>query len=77
MFKDVSKMLLKLLAWFVVAFLAVTFFILQCSPRAEGSVTITDVIYAIEEVESNRNPHAINTHRKCVRLLTDSPYYDG
>lgn len=73
MFKDVSKMLLKLLAWFVVAFLAVTFFILQCSPRAEGSVTITDVIYAIEEVESNRNPHAINTQENALGCLQIRP----
>ena len=73
MFKDVSKMLLKLLAWFVVAFLAVTSFILQCSPRAEGSVTITDVIYAIEEVESNRNPHAINTQENALGCLQIRP----
>ena len=73
MFKDVSKMLLKLLAWFVVAFLAFTFLILQCSPRAEGSVTITDVIYAIEEVESNRNPHAINTQENALGCLQIRP----
>ena len=73
MFKDVSKMLLKLLAWFVVAFLAFTFLILQCSPKAEASITITDVIYAIEEVESNRNPHAINTQENALGCLQIRP----
>jgi hypothetical protein len=73
MYKDISKMLLKLVAWFVVAFLAFTFFILQCSQKAEASIEITDVIYAIEEVESNRNPHAINTQENALGCLQIRP----
>ena len=92
MFKDISKILLKLVAWFIVAFLAFTFFILQCSKKAEATtnpvwnnvdgkwrlvstepVTIADVIYAIEKVESNRFPYAINTRENALGCLQIRP----
>ena len=71
MFKNVLKMLVKIVAWFAVGLLA--FLTLQCSQKTEASVTITDVIYAIEEVESNRNPHAINTQENALGCLQIRP----
>ena len=59
MFKDVLDMLFKLFIWWLVAFGVFALLIMQFSQKVEADVTITDVIYAIEEVESNRNPHAI------------------
>ncbi len=73
MIKDVLTLLLKLIAWFIVAFLAFTFLILQCSQKSEASVTITDVIYAIEEVESNRDPYAINSKENALGCLQIRP----
>ena len=64
MLKDVLDMLGKLLIWWLVAFGIFGLLIMQCSKETEASVTITDVIYAIEEVESNRNPYAINEQEK-------------
>ena len=73
MFKDVLDMLFKLLVWWIVAFGLFGLLIMQCSKEAEASVTITDVIYAIEEVESNRNPHAINTQENALGCLQIRP----
>lgn len=73
MFKDVLDMLFKLLIWWVVAFSFFGLLIMQCSKEAQASVTITDVIYAIEEVESNRNPHAINTQENALGCLQIRP----
>jgi len=73
MFKDVLDMLVRLLAWWIIVFLLLGFFVSQCSQKAEASVTITDVIYAIEEVESNRNPHAINTQENALGCLQIRP----
>ena len=73
MFKDVLDMLFKLLVWWLVAFGLFGLLIMQCSKEAEASVTITDVIYAIEEVESNRNPHAINTQENALGCLQIRP----
>ena len=66
-------MLGKLLAWFVISFLLFGFVILQCSKKAEANVTITDVIHAIEEVESNRNPYAINKKENALGCLQIRP----
>ena len=66
-------MFVKLLAWWIIVFLLLGFFVSQCSQKAEASVTITDVIYAIEEVESNRNPHAINTQENALGCLQIRP----
>jgi hypothetical protein len=73
MFKDVLDMLFKLLVWWLVAFGLFALLIMQCSKEAEASVTITDVIYAIEEVESNRNPHAINKQENALGCLQIRP----
>ena len=73
MLKDVLDMLFKLMVWWLVAFGVFALFIMQCSKEAEASVTITDVIYAIEEVESNRNPHAINTQENALGCLQIRP----
>jgi len=73
MFKDVLDMLFKLIVWFIVAFLLFSTFILQCSQTALGSVTITDVISAIEEVESNRDPYAINKQENALGCLQIRP----
>ena len=73
MYKDVFSMLGKLLAWFVISFLLFGFVILQCSKKAEANVTITDVIHAIEEVESNRNPYAINKKENALGCLQIRP----
>ena len=73
MYKDVLSMLFKLLVWWVVAFLFFGLFIMQCSKKAEASVTITDVIYAIEEVESNRDPYAINIKENALGCLQIRP----
>ena len=73
MLKDVLDMLGKLLVWWVVAFLFFGLLIIQCSKKTEASVTITDVIYAIEEVESNRNPHAINIQENALGCLQIRP----
>ena len=73
MLKDVLDMLGKLLIWWLVAFGIFGLLIMQCSKEAEASVTITDVIYAIEEVESNRNPHAINTQENALGCLQIRP----
>lgn len=73
MFKDVLDMLFKLLVWWLVAFGFFALLIMQCSKETEASVSITDVIYAIEEVESNRNPHAINTQENALGCLQIRP----
>ena len=73
MLKDVLDMLGKLLIWWLVAFGIFALVILQCSKKAEASVTITDVIYAIEEVESNRNPYAINKQENALGCLQIRP----
>ena len=73
MLKDVLDMLLKLLVWWLVAFGFFALFIIQCSKEAEASVTIADVIYAIEEVESNRNPYAINKQENALGCLQIRP----
>lgn len=73
MIKNVLTLLLKLMAWFVISFLAFTFLILQCSKKAEASVTITDVIYAIEAVESGRDPYAINKPENALGCLQIRP----
>jgi len=73
MLKDVLEMLGKLLVWWLVAFGVFALFIMQCSKQTEASVTITDVIYAIEEVESNRNPYAINKKENALGCLQIRP----
>ena len=73
MLKDVLEFLGKLLVWWLVAFGIFALVILQCSKKAEASVTITDVIYAIEEVESNRNPYAINKQENALGCLQIRP----
>ena len=73
MLKDVLEMLGKLLVWWLVAFFVFALFIMQCSQKTEASVTITDVIYAIEEVESNRDPYAINTQENALGCLQIRP----
>ena len=73
MLKDVLDMLGKLLVWWVVAFLFFGLLIMQCSQKTEASVTITDVIYAIEEVESNRDPYAINKQENALGSLQIRP----
>ena len=73
MFKDVLDMLGKLLIWWLVAFGIFGLLIMQCSKETEASVTITDVIYAIEEVESNRNPYAINEQENALGCLQIRP----
>ena len=71
MLKDVLEFLGKLLVWWLVAFGVFALLIMQCSQKTEASVTITDVIYAIEEVESNHVPLCYKQTRKCVRLFAD------
>ena len=73
MLKDVLEMLGKLLVWWVVAFLFFGLLIMQCSKEAEANVTITDVIDAIEEVESNRDPYAINAKENALGCLQIRP----
>ena len=73
MYKDVLSMLFKLLVWWVVAFLFFGLLIMQCSQKTEANVTITDVIYAIEEVESNRDPYAINAKENALGCLQIRP----
>ena len=73
MLKDVLELLGKLLVWWLVAFLFFGLLIMQCSKKAEASVTITDVIHAIEEVESNRDPYAINTQENALGCLQIRP----
>ena len=73
MFKDVLDMLFKLLVWWLVAFGLFALLIMQCSQKVEADVTITDVIYAIEEVESNRNPYAINKQENALGCLQIRP----
>ena len=73
MLKDVLDMLGKLLVWGVVAFLFFGLLVFQCSKKAEASVTITDVINAIEEVESNRDPYAINAKENALGCLQIRP----
>ena len=73
MLKDVLELLGKLLVWWLVAFLFFGLLIMQCSKKAEASVTITDVIHAIEEVESNRDPYAINAKENALGCLQIRP----
>ena len=73
MLKDVLDMLGKLLVWWLVTFFIFAFAIMQCSKKAEASVTITDVIFAIEKVESNRDPYAINTQENALGCLQIRP----
>ena len=73
MLKDVLELLGKLLVWWLMAFFVFALFIMQCSQKTEASVTITDVIYAIEEVESNRDPYAINTKENALGCLQIRP----
>ena len=73
MLKDVLELLGKLLVWWLVAFLFFGLLIMQCSKKAEANVTITDVIHAIEEVESNRDPYAINAKENALGCLQIRP----
>ena len=73
MLKDVLELLGKLLVWWLVAFFIFAFAIMQCSQKVNANVTITDVIYAIEEVESNRDPYAINTQENALGCLQIRP----
>ena len=73
MLKDVLELLGKLLVWWLVTFFIFAFAIIQCSKKAEASVTITDVINAIEEVESNRDPYAINAKENALGCLQIRP----
>ena len=73
MIKDTLTLLLKLIAWFIIALLAFGFVAFQCSKKAEASVTITDVIYAIENVESNCDPYALNTRENAIGCLQIRP----
>lgn len=73
MLKDVLELLGKLLVWWLVTFFIFAFAILQCSKKAEASITITDVIHAIEEAESNRNPYAINKKENALGCLQIRP----
>ena len=73
MLKDVLELLGKLLVWWLVAFFIFAFVIMQCSQKVNANVTITDVIYAIEEVESNRDPYAINTQENALGCLQIRP----
>ena len=73
MLKDVLDMLGKLLVWWLVAFGLFALLIIQCSQKVEADVTITDVIFAIEEVESNRNPYAINKQENALGCLQIRP----
>ena len=57
----------------VCTLLALTLFMSQWFKKAEANVTITDVIYAIEEVESNRNPYAINKKENALGCLQIRP----
>ena len=73
MLKDVLELLGKLLLWWLIAFLFFGLLIMQCSKKAEANVTITDVIHAIEEVESNRDPYAINAKENALGCLQIRP----
>jgi soluble lytic murein transglycosylase-like protein len=73
MFKDVLDMLFKLMVWWIVAFGFFGLLVMQCSKEAEASIAITDVIYAIEEVESNRDPYAINKQENALGCLQIRP----
>ena len=73
MLKDVLELLGKLLVWWLVTFFIFAFAIMQCSKKAEASVTVTDVIYAIEKVESNRDPYAINKQENALGCLQIRP----
>ena len=73
MLKDVLELLGKLLVWWLVAFFIFAFAIMQCSQKVNANVTITDVIYAIEEVESNRDPYAINKQENALGCLQIRP----
>ena len=73
MLKDVLELLGKLLVWWLVECLFFGLLIMQCSKKAEASVTITDVINAIEEVESNRDPYAINAKENALGCLQIRP----
>ena len=73
MLKDVLELLGKLLVWWLVAFFIFAFVIMECSQKVNANVTITDVIYAIEEVESNRDPYAINTQENALGCLQIRP----
>ena len=73
MLKDVLELLGKLLVWWLMAFFVFALFIMQCSQKVNANVTITDVIYAIEEVESNRDPYAINKQENALGCLQIRP----
>ena len=73
MLKDVLELLGKLLVWWLVAFFIFAFAIMQCSQKVNANVTITDVIFAIEKVESNRNPYAINKQENALGCLQIRP----
>ena len=73
MLKDVLELLGRLLVWWLVTFFIFAFAIMQCSKKVEASVTVTDVIYAIEKVESNRDPYAINKQENALGCLQIRP----
>ena len=73
MLKDVLELLGKLLVWWLVTFFIFAFAIMQCSKKVEASVTVTDVIHAIEKVESNRDPYAINKQENALGCLQIRP----
>ena len=73
MLKDVLELLGKLLVWWLVTFFIFAFAIMQCSKKVEASITVTDVIHAIEKVESNRDPYAINKQENALGCLQIRP----
>ena len=72
MFKNTLIIIGKMLGWIVLGIFMMSL-IVKCSQTAMANVDVIDVIVAIEKVESNQNPYAINKAENAIGSLQIRP----
>ena len=72
MFKNTLIIIGKMLGWIVLGIFMMSL-IIKCSQTAMANVDVIDVIVAIEKVESNQNPYAINKAENAIGSLQIRP----
>lgn len=71
MLQKTKIIFLTILTWIVLGGILLSIFI-QCSSNSLAA-TVSDVIFAIEKVESNQNPYAINKKENALGCLQIRP----
>lgn len=72
MFKNTLIIFGKILGWLLLGILTMSL-VVECSQKAMANVDVVDVIVAIEKVESNGNPYAINKAENAIGSLQIRP----